>query len=338
MSLNGSASGLSLSLEKLRSTCNQCALSKVRCNKRKPVCQRCETHDFECVYDRSRRRGKPRSSQQQRQLDGWSTAHSAQSGGPGPYNWPYTNGGGGGGIDAFSKLSSLLPGDDTFDCSLWADPNGMFYGDTSDSTRGDGSSSGEMPMEKSSRMAHAHAHDQQQSQTGDSSVGTAVGRQLYETTEVAQVSSGHLLQTNRTMMDRLQTLLKNNCSYCAQHVDLGVLLSTAVSKMLAWYRAVLDSMIDTSAKDAASPAAHIAITPIMLGDFELDPTTETRMKAQLLLCELQNIAPLLNLLSERNNRVAAGGDVYTSLDKQLRASFAELTSEINALVVRGSKE
>jgi hypothetical protein len=170
MSLNGSASGLSLSLEKLRSTCNQCALSKVRCNKRKPVCQRCETHDFECVYDRSRRRGKPRSSQQQRQLDGWSTAHSAQSGGPGPYNWPYTNGGEGGGIDAFSKLSSLLPGDDTFDCSLWADPNGMFYGDTSDSTRGDGSSSGEMPMEKSSRMAHAHVHDQQQSQTGDSSV------------------------------------------------------------------------------------------------------------------------------------------------------------------------
>ena len=163
--MSGSASGLSL--EKLRSTCNQCALSKVRCNKRKPVCQRCETHDFDCVYDRSRRRGKPRSSQQQRQIDGWSTARSAQSV-PGPYDWPnssYTNGVGE--IDDFSNLSSLLPGDDTLECSLWANPNNMFYGDNSDSTR-EGSSSGEMllEMEKSSHMAH----DQQQPQTGDSSV------------------------------------------------------------------------------------------------------------------------------------------------------------------------
>lgn len=171
-----------------------------------------------------------------------------------------------------------------------------------------------------------------------SSVGAAMGRQLHESPEVAQVSSGHLLQTNRMVMDRLQTLLKNNCSHCAQHVDLGVLLSTAVSKMLAWYRAVLGSMNDSSAKDASSPGARISITPIMLGDLELDPTTETRMKAQLLLCELQNIAPLLNLLSERNSRVVAGGDVYTSLDKQLRASLAELTSEINTLVVCGSSE
>lgn len=165
-----------------------------------------------------------------------------------------------------------------------------------------------------------------------------MGRQLHEPQEVAQVSSGHLLQTNRTVMDRLQTLLKNKCSHCAQHVDLGVLLSTAVSKMLAWYRAVLGSMIDSSAKDASSPGARISITPIMLGDLELDLITETRMKAQLLLCELQNIAPLLNLLSERNSRVVAGGDVYTSLDKQLRASLAVLTSEINTLVVCGSSE
>ena len=159
--MSGLASALTL--EKLRSTCNQCALSKVRCNKRKPTCQRCETHEFECVYDRSRRRGKPRSSQQQRSLDGRSTPYNAQSG-SGPYNWPnssYSNVG----IDPFSKLSSLLPGDDAFDCSLWADPDNMFYGGNSDSTR-EGSSSGEMTVDKSNSMAQ----DQQQSQTGDSSV------------------------------------------------------------------------------------------------------------------------------------------------------------------------
>jgi hypothetical protein len=108
--------------EKLRSTCNQCALSKVRCNKRKPTCQRCETQKHECVYDRSRRRGKPRSSRQQRSFDRRSTRYSAQS----SYNNVE--------IDPFSKLSSLLPGDDIFDCSHWADSN-MFCGDKFHATR-----------------------------------------------------------------------------------------------------------------------------------------------------------------------------------------------------------
>lgn len=167
-------------------------------------------------------------------------------------------------------------------------------------------------------------------------MGTVADRRVYANPDATQISSGLILQTNRTALDRLQTLLKNDCSYCAQHVDLGIFLSTAVSKMFAWYRAVLDSMSDPSAKHASLPCESVSITPIMLGDFQLDPTTETRMKAQLLLCELQNISPLLNLLAERNGRVSAGGDVYSSLDKQLRTSLAELTSDINTLVVRGS--
>lgn len=136
-------------------------------------------------------------------------------------------------------------------------------------------------------------------------------------------------------MDRLQTLLKNNCSYCAQQVDVGILLSTAVSKMLTWYRAILDTMSDLSAKHASTPRESVSRSSIMFGDFQLDRTMETRMKAQLLLWELQEMSLLLNLLSERNSRVSAGGDVYSSLDKRLRASLAELTSEINALMVRG---
>ncbi|KAF9639590.1 hypothetical protein BFW01_g11396 [Lasiodiplodia theobromae] len=40
------------SSEKLRSTCDNCALSKVRCNKKKPVCQRCEAQDLDwCSTD-----------------------------------------------------------------------------------------------------------------------------------------------------------------------------------------------------------------------------------------------------------------------------------------------
>jgi hypothetical protein len=157
LAMTGLASALSQ--EKLRSTCNQCALSKVRCNKRKPTCQRCETHDFECVYDRSRRRGKPRSSQEQRCLDGRSTPSSAQSG---LYNWPnsYDN------MDPFPEFSNLLPGDDIVDFSLCDGLDNMLYGGNSDSTREGSSSGGEMIGDKGSSMAQ----DQQQSQKGDSSV------------------------------------------------------------------------------------------------------------------------------------------------------------------------
>jgi hypothetical protein len=144
------------------------------------------------------------------------------------------------------------------------------------------------------------------------------------------------LQTIRTTIDRLQTLLKNDCSYCAQHVDLGILLSTAIFKMLAWYRAILGTMSDPSGKHASTPRESVSITSIMVGDFQLDPIMETRMKAQLLFWELQEILLVLNLLSERNSRVSAGGEVYSSLDKHLRTLLAELTSEVNTLMVRGS--
>jgi hypothetical protein len=149
--MSGEAS--TLSQEKLRSTCNLCALSKVRCNKRKPTCQRCETHDFECVYGRSRQRGKPRSSQQhlQRSIDGRSTP-----------NWPnssFDNVG----MDLFSDSTNLLPADGTFDWTLWADPNNILYG-----ANLDGSSNDAIAIGKDSPVVPEQ--QQQQPQTVDSSV------------------------------------------------------------------------------------------------------------------------------------------------------------------------
>jgi hypothetical protein len=138
-------------------------------------------------------------------------------------------------------------------------------------------------------------------------------------------------------MDRLQTLLKRDCPHCSQQVDLGILFTTAVSKMLAWYRAVFDGISNSSAEQSSANHKPVSITPIMLGDFQLDRSAESRMKAQLLLCELQNVTPLLDLLADRNSRVKTGGEVYPSLDKHLRTCLAQLTSEINAMVVSGSK-
>jgi hypothetical protein len=150
-----------LSQEKLRLTCNQCALSKVRCNKRKPTCQRCETHDFECVYDRSRRRGKPRSSQQQHPIDRRSTPYSTQSA---PYNWSNSSFNDVG-IDPLYDLTTLMPENGMFDCSIWTDPKHMLYDSNSNSTHGS-SNNDDMAIDKESPTAP----EQQQPQTVDSSV------------------------------------------------------------------------------------------------------------------------------------------------------------------------
>lgn len=46
---------------RLRESCNQCALSKVRCSKDRPRCRRCSQRDMYCYYAPSRRNGKRRA-------------------------------------------------------------------------------------------------------------------------------------------------------------------------------------------------------------------------------------------------------------------------------------
>ena len=154
------------SQEKLRLTCNQCALSKVRCNKRKPTCQRCEKLGFECVYDLARRRGKLRSSHQQRSMDANTTPLTTENG---LYDWSnssvssFTNVA----MDLFSQFPDLLPGPGTFDCNdLWTDPaNSIIYDAGWDSKR-EGSSNDGITIDGDSPAVI----EQQQPQTSDSSV------------------------------------------------------------------------------------------------------------------------------------------------------------------------
>lgn len=45
--------------QKLRDSCDKCSASKVRCNKQKPTCRRCEKLGYPCVYSPVRRVGRP---------------------------------------------------------------------------------------------------------------------------------------------------------------------------------------------------------------------------------------------------------------------------------------
>ena len=48
---------------KLRSSCDRCSGSKVRCDQERPACHRCQYSGVQCVYGVSRRMGKPPKSQ-----------------------------------------------------------------------------------------------------------------------------------------------------------------------------------------------------------------------------------------------------------------------------------
>jgi hypothetical protein len=49
------------SRKKLRESCNNCALSKVKCGKEQPVCARCDEREMYCHYSPTRRTGKRRA-------------------------------------------------------------------------------------------------------------------------------------------------------------------------------------------------------------------------------------------------------------------------------------
>src|SRR4051794_24715218 len=63
------------SRSKLRTSCDTCQQSKVKCNQAKPCCHRCLQHGIDCVYSPVKRVGRPPKP---------TTANVASSEGSGP--------------------------------------------------------------------------------------------------------------------------------------------------------------------------------------------------------------------------------------------------------------
>lgn len=75
---------------RLRLACDACSATKVKCDKARPACQRCVTHQLPCVYSVSRRHGsQPWYKQiQQRHVQGQHDATSASAGSPNRFLGP----------------------------------------------------------------------------------------------------------------------------------------------------------------------------------------------------------------------------------------------------------
>ncbi|RPA88301.1 hypothetical protein BJ508DRAFT_357029 [Ascobolus immersus RN42] len=63
---------------KLRASCDACSLSKVKCDRQQPTCQRCQNLRVNCTYSPSRRMGKPAGSGSQKRAQQQAAQQAAQ--------------------------------------------------------------------------------------------------------------------------------------------------------------------------------------------------------------------------------------------------------------------
>ena len=154
-------------------------------------------------------------------------------------------------------------------------------------------------------------------------------------------SSDQILKTTRTAVQSLQGLLNRDCAAYSHDSSMPFLLGTICSKVLGWYRAVYHAIVNVSpllsSADTTCPLGEevVSITSITVGKFELDHEVETRMKAQLLLSELQNVRKVCEELAQRNRersndfRTAERG-IHDSFEHFLRSSLNDLVAKLDA--------
>jgi hypothetical protein len=359
--------------EKFRAACDRCAASKVRCEKQQPKCYRCQQLRLDCVYGRSRRKGKPTSKmamslEPQTQMS--SKSPEAQAEDSQFQLWPLADP-----YDAFADFptrasrENTMPGE-ILNNDFWESysPFSIMYSQenaqrpTSNSISEDhfmnSESAALLVSPPTTTVSSASATTGPDTQRPDlvrvivnddpsSSCITSAFitlSSLYhlvrsnEDSKLAadhssnsaasappQPSSDIILLSTRSATITLSRLLACTCAPCTKDPNLPFLLATIAAKVLSWYRALYNSEICPHRHSASpSPAeqrrAHsssisststtsrapstltedaVCTMPLTIGAFHLPRATETRMKAQLLLCELQPLGQACNALGGR---------------------------------------
>ena len=373
--------------EKLRSTCDSCALSKVRCNKQKPVCRRCMTSKLDCVYGQSQRKGKPASKRSrptnqlpnpiESQPSACATPQHAlpptpQSSTPRPLTWwtrqdfPDT-------FTGFPFASEDdIRSEDMLNDRLWtyglestldshealgSELSGIITKDSSITASNDQSQAFPSPADGPSHFMSCTLPPDLTSISGHltpnpdhlcTTIALDTLLDLYQSrrqtpNSIIGLSSDQILQTNRKAVQTLDRLLSCDCNSCHHDSNMYFLVATISSKVIAWYRAVSNGIMHTDPpsypssprQSSASNEEAFAITSITIGEFKLDRIAEARMKAQLLLCELQNAGKVLDVLAQCNRGCSSNDlrsierGVYKAFEQFLRSSLNDLVTRLD---------
>ena len=360
--------------EKLRSSCDSCAVSKVRCGKQKPRCQRCTHMKLECIYGPSRRKGKPGLSQSKSSSPSASCFDSPRCKGATSQSTPvgtsqsYTRGDSNPSdtFIGFQNVSEDHDGfsNDIFSGSLWtpyslqsvASSQEQYDGQMSRSTAEDSFNTvlhqpafSSSPISKTTIALNLVDTTPDLATTDRFCISMAFKtlEELYqlplhhqsaysERPNIANPSSDQILKINQTAVQNIEYLLLCECITCSHDSNMPFILATIGSKVLGWYREVYngDILQPSSTTPNSVNDAAVTTTPITIGDFKLDHIAETRMKAQLLLCELQNLGRVFDLLSQRNRRRSddlrnAERSIDGAFEHFLRASLCDLVTKLD---------
>lgn len=140
-------------------------------------------------------------------------------------------------------------------------------------------------------------------------------------------TTGCVLSANREVIRLVSNMLK--CS-CFASIQLQLILTVICSKLIVWYRAMIPNTYaylddsNTSLEENAERVLHQLIT---VGEYAVDNRLEPRIRAEIVLGELQHVEALIkNLarcLQERkyvsrwNAAAASGGNRPTSPSKPM---------------------
>lgn len=391
--------------EKLRSSCDGCASSKVRCEKQQPSCSRCQQLSQVCIYGRSRRRGKPVSRQQQAPILLEGSIHTSwdsnealhHSMGHIDYStWqpstvleqP---------IDGFhaapcwkrgdilaaeiagnSNFSGIFTSTGTFDMAL---PNTVANSESSQTAFSLSESPPAYFSESASSKSASLIEDTAELDSvgpniqscGDSScipnafaTLSSLYRLAHEDSEAIDgttmkssksiqelskgLSSNHVLLVAREATQKLEELLACTCVACIHEPNLFFVLFNIAIKALSWYRSLYNSNI-SYLNDGTSKGPNVQSSPpkpvlthieemlcngpLTVGTLHLPLETELRIRAQLMLCELQPLARACNALSlqtRRGDEDSHGeGQVQEALKSHIQRSVKELSRYLEVL-------
>ncbi|MCJ1263558.1 hypothetical protein MMC22_003428 [Lobaria immixta] len=121
----------------------------------------------------------------------------------------------------------------------------------------------------------------------------------------------YIISTNKKIIESISLMLDCPCSLDGQ---LPFILALITFQILAWYDAAVKDFDSTWPSDnprqASEQSLHI---PIMVRNYQLGGFHDKRMRAQLILSELNRVVRLVELLSKRfkEARARAGVDVST---------------------------
>lgn len=114
----------------------------------------------------------------------------------------------------------------------------------------------------------------------------------------------HVLATNRAVLDSVSVIL--SC-YCSLNAQLALVLTLIGSKLIAWYRAILQNedqkgdrnwLVNSTLNSPGMMAERVLHLPVTVGKYNMEGADKGKMRAQLVLSELRHVVRLVEQLAK----------------------------------------